>query len=84
VLEDQDKDTNWMKALDKSKKRFEVRIVSDTLVKGLSLQIRGANATFDDNCYDMAPGAERNMEVTLEKPMKPSELRGMLQSVEYR
>jgi hypothetical protein len=73
-----------VKALDKSKKRFEVRIVSDTLVKALSLQINGAEASFDDNCFDMAPGTERNIEVALGKPLKLSELRKKWQFVLYR
>jgi beta-mannosidase len=73
-----------VKALDKSKKRFELRIVSDTLVKALSLQIRGTKASFDDNCFDMAPGIERSIEATSEKPLKLSELRKRLQFVYYR
>ena len=73
-----------VKALDKSKKRFEVRIVSHTLVKALSLQIKGAKASFDDNCFDMIPGIERNIEVMLERPLKPSELRKKWQFVHYR
>jgi len=73
-----------VKALDKSKKRFELRIVSDTLVKALSLQIRGTKASFDDNCFDMAPGIERSIEVTLEKPAKIGDLQKKMQFVYYR
>jgi beta-mannosidase len=71
------------KALDKSNKRFEVGIASDTLVKALSLQIKETEATFSDNCFDIPPETERRVEVTLERPTKPSELRKRLQFVQY-
>jgi len=73
-----------VKDLDKSKKRFELRIVSDTLVKALSLQIKGAKASFGDNCFDMIPGIERTIEVTLEKPAKTGDLQKKMQFVYYR
>jgi len=73
-----------VRALDKSKKRFEVRIVSDAIIKALSLHIRSAKASFDDNCFDMAPSTERNIEVTLEKPLKLSQLRKKWQLMHYR
>jgi len=73
-----------VRALDKSKKRFEIRIVSDTLVKALSLRIKGAKATFDDNCFDMISGIQRTIEVTLEKPAKTGDLQKKMQFVYYR
>jgi beta-mannosidase len=73
-----------VKALDRSKRKFEVRIASDTLVKASSLQIKGAKATLSDNCFDMVPRTERSVGVTLERPTKPSELRRRLQFVHYR
>ena len=72
-----------VKALDKSKKRFEIRIVSDTLVKALSLQIKGAKATFDHNCFDMVPGVERRVEVTLQKPAKTGDIRKKMHLIHY-
>jgi len=73
-----------VKALDRSKKKFEIRIVSDTLVKALNLQIRGAKATFSDNCFDMAPGSERSIVATSRKPLGSGELRRRLQVAYYR
>ena len=63
-----------MKALDKSKKRFEFGIISDTLVKALNLQIRGAKGAFDDNCFDVAPRITGRIEVALRKPSKTEDL----------
>jgi len=72
-----------VKVLDKSKKRFEIRIASDTIVKALSLQIRGVKGSFNDNCFDMVPRIERSIDVTLEKPARTGDLQKKLQSVYY-
>ena len=63
-----------VKALDKTKRKFDVRIRSDTTVKALELQIRGSTVDLSDNCFDMVPRAERSVQVTLKKPLDTSEL----------
>jgi len=73
-----------MRTLNKSKKKFEFRIISDTLVKALNLQIRGAKGAFGDNCFDMMPRIERRVEVTLEKPAKTRDLLKRIGFAYYR
>ena len=63
------------RALDKDGRRFELKVVSNTFVKALKLEVRGMEAIFSDNCYDMIPKVERNLEVRLERPLKSSELK---------
>jgi len=71
------------KALGKGGRRFEVKVVSKALVKACKLEVRGAKAIFSDNCFDMIPRGERVWEVTLERPLKLSELRNRMQFIFY-
>jgi len=72
-----------VRALDKTKKKFDVKMLPDTTAKAFKLQIRGMAADIDDNGYDMIPRVGKSVRVTLERPLSPSELRKRMQFVYY-
>ncbi len=45
--------------------------------------VQATKSAFSNNRFDMVSGVERMVEVTLEKPLKPSELRKRLQFIFY-
>lgn len=73
-----------LKVLDEGKRRYELRVVSNAFVKACKIEVRGMEAFFSDNCYDMIPKVERSLVVTLERPLKPSELKKRVQFIYYR
>jgi len=73
-----------LKVLDKGKRRYKMSVVSNTFVKACNIEVRGMEAIFSANCYDMIPKVERSLDVTLERPLKSSELKKRVQFIYYR
>jgi beta-mannosidase len=59
----------------KDERKYELKLVSNNIVKACEIRIKNVKADFSDNFFDLPPGLEKKIIIELEKPLSKIEIR---------
>jgi beta-mannosidase len=61
-----------------SEKKYKLTISANKFVKSCEVRLKGLNATFSDNFFDLIPSIQKEVMVDLERPTSKAELKKRL------
>lgn len=67
-----------------SNNEFKLVLSSKTFVKACEIKLRRIKASLDDNYFDLVPNIEKEVKITIEKPISKSELKKRISIRYYR